>query len=162
MKYTQQRHDNYIFLRKRWQCQSQGPYFCVNVTWRSFLYMEEACFPVCTCLNDWTDACRAQCCGRMCQFLDPRSRPWQRDAPRGWPPSGGGHQICAPGSCHTLARWGSEPEGCRGRMYPPETVNAGRERAHWYREHVCSGLKRPPCQPLFISHAIPYRHGWMY
>lgn len=75
----------------------------------------------CTCLNDWPGACRAQCCGRTCQFLGPRSRPWRRDAPPGWPPSNGGHQICAPGSCHSAARWGSEPEGCPEQMCLPGT-----------------------------------------
>lgn len=68
---------------------------------------------------DWTGACRAPCCGRTCRFPGPRSRPWRRDAPPGWPLSGDGHQTLAPGSCRTEARPGNAPGGSLERTCPP-------------------------------------------
>lgn len=73
----------------------------------------------CTSLCDWTDACRAPCCGHMCQCPGPRSRPWQRDAPPALPQSGDDRQTHAPRSCHTEARQGSGPGESPEHMYPP-------------------------------------------
>lgn len=67
----------------------------------------------------WTGACTAPCCGRRFRCPGPRSPPWRRDAPPGWPRSGDGHRTPAPGSCRTEARPGSGPEGSLERTYPP-------------------------------------------
>lgn len=99
-----------------------------------------------TSLCDWTGACRAPCCGRTCQFPGPRSRPWRRDAPPGWPLSGDGHQTLAPGSCRTEARPGNAPAGSLEQTCPPAEPNKTSVLLD-----VCSGgMELLPLNSFFI------------
>lgn len=111
---------------------------------------------MCTSLCNWPGACRAPCCGHMCQCPGPRSRPWRRDAPPAWPRSGAGHQTRAPGSCRIEARPGSAPEGSLERTYPPGEGGWGTESSSLSPTFVFESQLWPPLHVNPFSLPLSY------